>query len=150
MPDLDAATLERTLRREFPLSHALGVRVRACGPGAVVLSAPLEPNLNHRHTVFGGSLTCLAILAGYGLAWHILQHEGIGASVVIQQGTADFRRPVTRDFEARCGAPHELDLNRFVEMLRRHGRARITLDASIHEDSTLAMSFRGIYVAAVT
>jgi len=46
--------LERYLHERIPLSLAMGVEVRAAGAAGVELHAPLEPNINHRDTVFDG------------------------------------------------------------------------------------------------
>jgi thioesterase domain-containing protein len=57
--------LERYLHEHIPLSHAMRVGVVTVDAGTVVLRAPLEPNINHRETVFGGSASALAILAAW-------------------------------------------------------------------------------------
>ena len=65
-------TLQRIqdyLHEHIPLSKAMGATVLKVDLSGVVLSAPLEPNINHRETVFGGSASSLAILAA--CQWYI-------------------------------------------------------------------------------
>ena len=50
----DRAYLEQLLHQDIPLTQALG------------LSLPLAANLNHKSSMFGGSLYCGAVLAGAG------------------------------------------------------------------------------------
>ena len=45
----------------------MGIDVVAAGPDGVTLGAPLEPSINHRDTVFGGSAAAVAILSAWGL-----------------------------------------------------------------------------------
>ncbi|RYD25022.1 MAG: hypothetical protein EOP86_27860, partial [Verrucomicrobiaceae bacterium] len=71
-PDSHAALLTETgdyLHRQIPLSRAMGARVETYDGETLVLTAPAELNHNHLGTAFGGSLSALATLAGYGLLW---------------------------------------------------------------------------------
>ena len=54
---------------QIPLTRAMGVRVESYDGQQLVLTAPLALNHNHLGTAFGGSLSALATLAGYGLLW---------------------------------------------------------------------------------
>ena len=147
MTRLEPHRLQEVLYRDIPLSRAMGVAVHACGDESVVLTAPIGPNYNHRQNAFGGSLATLALLAGYGIVWGMLERHALRASLVIQDSTTRYLRPVTRDFAARCDAPPAAEVERFVRTLRRGRRARIVLTSTIHENDALALSFEGSYVA---
>ncbi len=147
MSDLDAAALQQLLHREIPLSRALGVTVRACLASGVILWAPLEPNLNHRQHAFGGSLSTVALLAGYGFAWAMLRRYDLTASVLVQESTTRFLRPVTQDFTATCAAPPSDGSERFLDMMRRRRKGRIALESTIYEAGALAVILYGTYVA---
>ena len=103
-PDLLRA-LRAKLRRDMPITKALGLRVVGNEGGGLVLSSPLEPNINHKGTAFAGSLNATATLAGWGTIWLLLREHGIRSHVVIQDSTVHYFRPVTGDFTARCRAP---------------------------------------------
>jgi len=145
--ELDPARLLAVLHRAIPLSRALGVTVRACTPACVILDAPLAPNHNHRGTAFGGSLSAVALLAGYGLVWAALERGSRRAAVLVHESATRYLRPVTRDFSARCDAPGDARLEEFVATLDRRRRSRIVLDARIHEAGAVAVAFRGSFVA---
>ncbi|WP_436054037.1 YiiD C-terminal domain-containing protein [Phenylobacterium sp. LjRoot225] len=49
------------------MSKAMQVEVIAAKTDATILRAPLEPNINHRETAFGGSVSALAILSDASL-----------------------------------------------------------------------------------
>ena len=62
---MDKLELEAYMRENIPLARAMDVRFDELTPLSAQLSAPLEPNLNHHGTGFGGSLASLALLAGW-------------------------------------------------------------------------------------
>ena len=55
-----SSKLEQYLHDHIPLSKAMQVAVVSLTTDAVVLSAPLPPNINHRDTVFGGSASAMS------------------------------------------------------------------------------------------
>jgi hypothetical protein len=57
------AELERYLHEHIPLTRAMALGVVAITADAVILQAPLQPNINHRATVFGGSAGRLVTVA---------------------------------------------------------------------------------------
>lgn len=59
------ADLQAYLHRQIPLSAAMQVSVVSATLDSVVLSAPLAPNINHKYTAFGGSVSALGILAAW-------------------------------------------------------------------------------------
>lgn len=98
--------------------------------------------------MFGGSLYCAAVLAGWG--WlHLSLHEaGIvdDGHIVIQQGQIDYSEPVLGDAVALCAAPPAAEWERFLALYRRRGLARIGLHCRILGGATEAVRFSGQYV----
>lgn len=137
---------EYYLHEHIPLSREMGVAVVSCGAGGVTLSAPLAPNVNHRHTAFGGSVSALAILAAWTLVHTRLQSVG-AYQVVIQSNAIEYRAPVLGEFEARCAAPANAEWERFEQTLTRRGKARLSLGVDVYTGAVLAAVFRGEYVA---
>lgn len=117
------------------------------GPERVRIEAPLEPNLNHRLTAFGGSVAALAILSGWALVHTRLRHAGMRARTVIQRSALDYTAPIESAFTAVCDAPDPAAWARFVRTLERRGRARIGVDARVEVGGHAAASFEGAYVA---
>lgn len=144
---LSSAQLERYLHEHIPISRPLGVRVVAAGADVVRLGAPLEPNLNHRQTAFGGSLSALAILAAWSWLYLRLGGPGFGGRIVIQNHSVEYLAPAEGDFMAECAAPGAELWTRFARALERRGRARVTLDVEVHVGGLLVARCRGRYVA---
>lgn len=140
-----AARLEYTLHQEIPLSREMGIAVTGYDGKRLTLSAPLAPNINHKCTAFGGSLYSLAVLCGWGMVHIKLEEAGLHRHIVIQQADIDYLLPVAEDMQAECSI-EQAALDRFMSMLKKHGRGRLTLEVSIKRDQQLAVTFTGRYV----
>lgn len=140
-----AARLEHTLHQEIPLSREIGVRVTHYDGNHLRLSAPLAPNINHKCTAFGGSLYSLAVLCGWGMVHLKLEEAGLHRHIVIQQADIDYLLPVAEDMQAECTV-EAAALQRFMSMLNKHGRARLTLEVFIRRGPEVAVKFTGRYV----
>lgn len=139
--------LEQYLHAYIPLSKAMQVTVLSVAEEAVVLSAPLAPNINHRDTLFGGSASAIAILAAWSLLHTRLQREGVSSRLVIQRNTMDYHLPIAGEFTARAFIEHPDSWQRFVGMLKRKGKARIAVSAVLEYDGQIAASLTGEFVA---
>jgi thioesterase domain-containing protein len=139
--------LQRRLDREFPLAPHIGVSVIRAHDEAVTLCAPFAPNSNYKGTAFGGSLYCVAVLAGWAWATRYMESRGLNADAVIQESTIRYIKPVTGEFQASIEAPAPEPLGKFLKMLARSGKGRIRLPVEIRDGSTLAAAFDGVFVA---
>jgi thioesterase domain-containing protein len=146
---LSAVELQAYLHEHIPLSRAMDVAVVAIDAEDVVLRAPLAPNINHRETAFGGSMSALAILAAWSLLHARCRSEGIDARLVIQRNSMEYEQPVEGDFIARARVD-ELEWQRFTRMLARKGKARIGIASIIEYEGRAAGRFVGDFVALQT
>jgi thioesterase domain-containing protein len=142
-----ADELAQYLRDHIPLSSAMGVSVLTVGEDAVTLQAPLTPNINHRHTVFGGSASALAILAGWALLHVRLRSEGIADRLVIQRNVMEYQHPIPGAFSARAVLEHPERWEQFRSMLVRKGVARVTVLAVLEHVDRVVGRFSGQFVA---
>jgi thioesterase domain-containing protein len=123
--------LEHYLYEHIPLSLDMAVRVLEASPDLVRLEAPLEPNVNYRGTVFGGSASAVAILAAWSLLFLRLRDHPRKPRLVIQRNTMEYLRPIQGKFEAVCQANEEDRFAAFVDGLGRRGKGRIELSAEL-------------------
>jgi thioesterase domain-containing protein len=137
--------LEGLLHREIPLSQAMGIRIAGYDGRCLRLTAPLAPNINHKHTAFGGSLYSIAVLCGWGLLHLKLAEAGLHKHIVIQESSIRYLRPVNEEMLAEC-CVDEAALGRFFKALQKHDRARLALDVAIHYQGLPAVEFSGRYV----
>ena len=92
--------LEDYLYRNIPISEAMGVRVARASTDSISLTAPLQANINHKRTAFGGSLQAVATLACWTLLHVNLREDADPSEIVITNSNIDYIRPVTADFTA--------------------------------------------------
>ena len=141
------AALQSYLHDHIPLSKAMEVGVVSMADNAVILSAPLGPNINHRETVFGGSASAVAILACWSLLHLRLTAAGLESRVVIQRNEMDYLAPISGDFTARSYFEAGANWDGFVKMLGRKGRARISIGAVLEFEGREAGRLTGEFVA---
>jgi thioesterase domain-containing protein len=146
---INSEYLEAVLHRDIPLTRDMRLRVLDWREQQLSLHLPLEPNVNHKSTMFGGSLYCGAVLAGWGWLHLRLKEEGIeDGHIVIQEGQISYPLPVTGDAIAICPAPSAAVWKKFLAMYQRYGRARLTLHTRIVNAGSdeAAVTFTGQYV----
>ena len=142
---MDQSGLQRYLHEHIPISRALGVSVAEATAGRVRVLAPLEPNLNHRSTAFGGSVGAIAVLAGWGLMRVRVDDHAPVPHLVIQRSTLEYLLPIDTDFEATCAAPAEERWDRLWRAYGARGRGRIDLVVDVTAAGALAARFHGTY-----
>lgn len=141
------AQLQACLHERLPLTRAMQLTVASVTADELVLAAPLEPNLNHHETVFGGSATTLAITAAWSLVYARLQEAGFSGDLVIQRNTMEYERPMRGDFTARAVLDDAAAWPGFVRIAMRRGRARIKVRAVLECAGEVAGRFAGEFVA---
>ncbi len=136
---------ERFFHEKIPLTRAMGVQVEAFDHTHLILTAPLEENHNHLGTAFGGSLSALATLAGYGLLW--LELEDRDCHIVVRNSSISYRRPVHSQLRAICHRPTDAVIAEFKVAFRGRSKARIVLRVTIEEAGHVCVEFEACYVA---
>lgn len=134
--------LQSLMHEAIPLARCMDVKVVDAGAYGLVLRAPLAANANDHRTAFGGSLSALATLAGWGLLYLLLNTPKRRPNIVIQHGAIDYRQPIGADLEACCALPDDAAWRRFMQTMRRKRRARIVLRVTMGD----ATVFDGTYV----
>jgi thioesterase domain-containing protein len=142
-----ATEVEEYLHAHIPLSQDMEVTVVSVGVDAVELHAPLEPNINHRETVFGGSASALAILAAWSLLYVRLRAERIVARLVIQRNTMEYDKPILGGFSAKSSLEQPEAWPKFTRMLARKGVARITVTSVLEHAGQVVGRLSGEFVA---
>ncbi len=145
----DSRYLESVLHGDIPLTREMGLQVLDWQHQQLRLQLPLAANVNHKSTMFGGSLYCAAVLVGWGWLHLRLREAGIDdGHIVIQEGQISYPLPVTGAAIAVCAAPEEKVWERFVATYQRRGRARLNLNTRVSNAGSeeAAVLFSGQYV----
>jgi thioesterase domain-containing protein len=143
---VDLMKLQQYLHDHIPISAAMGVKVVQASDDGVRISAPLDLNINHRSTVFGGSAAAVGILAGWTLLHVRLAHGGRGTRIVIQRSTIEYHDPIDGDFEAVAVPPESNEWERFSRLLDRRGRSRIDIRTEMRRNGLVLGECFGTYV----
>jgi len=144
MNNTDPEKLQKHLYENIPISKAIGVSILSVTSSEVALTAPLKENINHKATVFGGSLHAVATLACWCLLTIRLQKK---AELVITHSEIDYLKPIADDFVAISSAPDSRAWNKFVGTLERKGKARIIVSSYIGDPSAPSVRFIGTFAA---
>ena len=136
--------LEDYLHEQIPASKLLGVGVRTCSAVEVELVAPLSPNINHKDTVFGGSLSVLAILAGWSLIYQRL--EGVRNEIVIQESSMSYLKAAKGEFCAISVYKDSEQWERFWRLFSKRGKGRIQVESRVYSGDEVVAHFHGTYV----
>ena len=137
--------LEQLLHRDIPLTQAMQVQVLSWQHSELRLQLPLAANCNLHQTMFGGSLYCAAVLAGWGWLYLRLREAGVdNANIVIRDGQISYLQPQTDDAVACCPAPATADWDKFLATYQRRGVARLSLVSQVlNASGEVAARFAG-------
>lgn len=139
--------IEDYLHFHIPLSRNMQVSVCAIGEDGVRLAAPLQPNINHRGTVFGGSVSALAMIAGWTLVYVRVRDLAYDTRLVIRRNSVDYFAPLPGDFRAWARARDADGWSTFFDGLESRGKGRLHVIAEISSNTEVAARFEGEYVA---
>ena len=138
--------LQDVLHSEIPLTRAIGIEVVEYNDNGLTLSAPLENNVNHKATAFGGSLYSVCVLSGWSLIYLLLKERGLSGHIVIQESNIRFLRPVTTNIIAKCAFESGEQCEKFIRSYKRKALARIRLQSRVICNHQTSVIFEGSYV----
>lgn len=144
---MNAQELETYLYERIPLSAAMQVSVAEATLAHVRLRAPLEPNLNHAGTAFGGSIATLATLAGWSVMRLLTDHIQPTPRLVIHRSQIEYTAPITGAFEAHASAPSRAECEKFLQQLSLKGKARLCLEVRVTCNNMPGALLKGDFVA---
>lgn len=142
-----ANELEAYLHLHIPISGAMGVSVLDASEEGIRLRIPLEPNINHRQTAFGGSESSAAILSAWSLLWVRLRGHPLMPRLVIQANTMEYVRPISSEFVAATLPIAPDDWRKLLAGLERKGKGRIQVRAVLLADGEVCGEFTGAFAA---
>lgn len=152
--NVDSGSIEAGLEnlraycRGMPPVAAIGIDVAGYRDGCLRMRAPLATNVNDKGTAFGGSMTSLMTLAGWGLVTLRLQQAGLVADVFVADSHVHYRKPLYADLVADAMLAPGETWEPFLATFMQRGRARIELQARILlPEGGIAAELAGRYVA---
>lgn len=139
--------LQTLLHEQIPLAREMEAEVRSWNDDGLELAAPLEPNVNHHGTFFGGSASALGILAGWSLVHLMALEDGLEAEIVIQRVAVRYSTPARGPMVARALHPDRDAWSRFGKGFRRSGMARIRIRVQLVCETEVVATLDAAYAA---
>jgi thioesterase domain-containing protein len=117
--------------RRMPPVASLGARPLGYDGKTLRLAAPLTANVNDKGCAFGGSLSGLMTLAGWGWITLRLQLAGLDAEVYVADSQVKYLSPLYEDLVAEAKSSVDESWEQFTDTLQRYGKARIAMQARV-------------------
>ncbi|MBL8257863.1 thioesterase domain-containing protein [Pseudoxanthomonas japonensis] len=132
----------------MPPVAAMRVEVDGFHGEALRLTAPLAANVNDKGNAFGGSLTSLMTIAGWGLVTLKLRLAGLKAEVYVADSQIRYLAPLYGDLAADAAFADGQSLDTFIDTLVQRGRARIQVEACVRlPEGGMVTTLSGRFVA---
>lgn len=143
---MNRAALTAYLHDHIPLSRAMDVSALSVNAGEVVLTAPLDPNINVHGTMFGGSVSTLGLLAAWSVLHLRLEAERLANQLVIHKSSVEYLLPIKGAAQAVARLDDD-GWENFRTTLERRGKARLSVVAELLADDQVAARLMGEFVA---
>ena len=134
-PEQISEALKKFFFDHLPITQFMGLEVESYDGDTLILTAPLEPNINDKQTAFGGSLYNAAVMACWGMIYLKTQERNIECNQVVTEGNMKYIAPVDGRIRAICHTPSVEELAGFFDHFERKGKAKINLEAAIYNDT---------------
>jgi len=144
MFDLQALVAE--MRETIPLTRSLALDGLRYDGSELILTLPLAPNVNDKGCAFGGSMSCLTTLTGWGLLRLGLGEQQQPADLYIQDQQTQFLAPAWEQMYARCSWS-EAEKAEFLANFKRRGKARASVRISCTSDDIEVCTMQARFVA---
>lgn len=140
------ALLDQFFEQYLPITQYLNMRSYEYDGSSFALAIDLAPSLNDKLTAFGGSLYCVSVMCGWGMTYLQCRQRGINPNMVVAHAEIDYLAPVDDEIiVARCHHPDSQHWDAFVDGVRKRGRAKTTVAATIDCGGSPAVRFSGTY-----
>ena len=135
--------LQEIMHELIPMSRFMGVVVSEYKRNTLTLTAPLDKNINHQQSAFGGSVFALAALAGWGILQIKLRELDLDCNIVVADAKAKFLKPIREDLVCKAKLSHSHI--QILKGINKNGAAVVELDAEFLARGITAMTSRSIY-----
>lgn len=146
MLDDTAQRLNERFLRQIPMTRHMALEITSWDGRTLRMDAPLSPNVNDKGTGFAGSLATLATFSCWALATLLAEGTvGVDCEAAVFESDIRYLAPVRGDFYVLVAVPEQDAVQAFDNTLKKKGRARLTLSASIFEQGDEKVRYRGRY-----
>ena len=148
MSDFERAgeALATFVKTYVPLASAAALQVDSYDGSTLVLSAPLDKNINDKGTAFGGSLYNICVIAAWGMTHLKAKELGLDGDIVVAKGEINYLRPLVGRLIASATSPDQEAILRAEQGFKDRGKAIFTINVTVKDDQQMAcVEFVGKY-----
>lgn len=145
---MDTQRIQDIIEQEIPMVKQMGVTFTNFKTDSCEARVPLEPNHNHKGTVFGGSLYSVCTSACYGLMYSLqIENQLEAFDLVIGEGKIRYLKPVEKDFAVKAEII-PADWSECKKKLASNGFGKIQLKAKVYlpDDPTPLCDYSAVFV----
>jgi len=139
-------TFEEIIHTQIPVVKDMGIELSGFNGTEIKLKAPLDKNINHRFSAFGGSIYSVAVLAGYGLIFLNLRKRNLNPHIVVHKSNVVYKAPILKDFEAICKIENNKEFNEFIQYYNENKKSRFELTSNVIIDNRIAFTMQAKFV----
>lgn len=143
----DTSALTQFVQTHLPIAQQMGIEVEQYDGQELILTAPLDPNINDKGTAFGGSIYCVAVFSCWGMVYLKAQEHGLtDPNIVVATGDIKYLKPVAGALRARCRLTAETTFDDFWQYYDENGKAKVELSSQVINDAgDVLAEFNGKY-----
>lgn len=144
---MDKENLQKYVEEHIPIVKKMNFKIEKLDKEGISVKALYSEHINHRNSVFGGSISSLMTTSAWGWVKYIMEEIDEKSTIVIQESQVKYLKPVLSDFTASTNLEN-FNFERNKRMYEKFGKTRINVFVDLKEkgkDEVLA-SFKGIFV----
>lgn len=141
--------LQNYIVKNIPIVKEMGFIIEDIGDNQVIVSGEYKKHINHTNSVFGGSISSVMTLAGWGRVRILIEDIDKNAVILIKSNSTNFIKPVVEDYIVITESLLEKDIEKFKKIYNKFGKGRIMVNAVLkHRNSNeILAEFIGEFVA---
>jgi len=136
------------LYANIPLVKSMQLNLTAISSNSLSATAPLNPNINDKKTVFGGSSAALMTVCGWSLIKIHLEQQGFTNDVVIHQAETAWVKAQFDDLNIQVYSQETINWQSIEQQLQNNKRnVKIKLRCQVvNQQAEICCSMLGSYV----
>ncbi|MDA3850430.1 MAG: YiiD C-terminal domain-containing protein [Spirochaetaceae bacterium] len=137
--------ITRYIYKEIPQLRFQRIKVLQYSGQGVTTCIPWKLNKNVHKTIYAGSLSSQLIITSWLQVKASCDALGFKVSIVLQNCSINYLKPVKESSMAYSKVPSKDDLNSLIKDLKDSGRGRIKVSSFTKEQGIIQDSFEGIF-----
>jgi thioesterase domain-containing protein len=142
-----AAKLAAEILARIPLTRAMQIDIPRYTGDELEMTAPLAPNINDKGCAFGGSMTSLLTLAGWGLIELGLRAEGLLCDIYVGDSQVRYQQPVWGELRGIARFAEAGAMAPLVASIRARGKGHVDVVCEIAGEGGAAATLTARFFA---